>query len=199
MGEVSGMHARCLRLLLIVLEELVQLHHHGRDLGREIGGDPPRRTRAYSGDLRGHPAQRPQAVGSLDRRHADETEAEQAERPEQRRPDRIDLCIERASALRHLEGEDDRARRQHGTPFDDPQRLPVEAVAVIGNNVFRADVRTRYQRSVPQRARAERLLTRRADLPVEARIGLLEALIAERPVQPDLPLRADLRRSDQGI
>ena len=83
--------------------------------------------------------------------------------------------------------------------LDDAQRLAGEFAAVVGVDVDVVVAAVDAQPPVPQRARREGVGALAADLEIDARIGLEEALVGGRAVEADLAVRADLRRGDHRV
>ena len=95
----------------------------------------------------------------------------------------LDLVVDRLARLGDLEAPADLRSGQDGVALGDAQRLGVgggEFVAVVK---VRLDVLVAVddpQAPVPQRARGEGIRALAADLEIEARIGLDEALVGGR-------------------
>ncbi len=196
MGEVAGVGTRFLRLALIMREQLVQLLHHRRDLDRQAFVDPRDPARPHRRDRTPHLAQRPQPERRLEGRHHDQAEAQDREGAHQRPSQDGDLLVEAAAILRHLEAPDDRRSGQARIALHHAQRLVLELVAVIDVGALVAVIAARLERPIPQRTRAEGEMARAGHLIIEARSGLEETLVAQRPVEADLADGVDLGRGD---
>ena len=155
------------------------------------------------GDFAPHPAQRPQAVERLQRRQDQQPDAERGEAPEQGRAQFVDLLVDDLARLRDLEAPADLRARQDHVALGDPQRLGWprrEFVAVVQVRLRRRCGRSAtLQPPVPQRARRESVGARAADLEIDARIGLDEALVGGRAVEADFAVGPDFRRGDHRI
>ena len=180
-GEIAGMAARLLGLDLVMREQGVQLLGQRLDLARQPLLDPRLLARADRGDRAAHAAQRPQTVDRLQRGEHDQAEAENAERADQGPAEHADLLVERVAALRDLEAPAHRRAGQADVALDDAQPLRREFVAVVGSGPRRRHGgRPTRQPPVPERARREGIEALAADLVIEARIGLEEALVGGR-------------------
>ena len=132
MGEVAGVAARLLGLLLAVREQLVDLVDQRADLQREILGDAGLRARADRDHFAPDPAQRPQAVERLQRGEHQKPGAERGEAGDQRRAQVPDLAVDHVARLGDLEPPADIAAGQDDIALDDAQRLAGEFAAVVG-------------------------------------------------------------------
>ncbi len=206
MGEVAGVAPGLLGLPLIMLEQRVQLLGQGLDLLGEALGDARALARADRRDGAADPAQRPQAVERLEGGEDEEPEAEDPERAQQGLAQHADLLVEILAILGDLEAPARRRAGQLDVALDDPQGLALELAAVVGVELDVVVGVGDLELAVPQRARrkvdvpgrARRPVGDGADLEIEARIGLEEALVGRRPVEEGLALRTDLGRGDQG-
>jgi hypothetical protein len=90
----------------------------------------------------------------------------------------------------------DIAAGQLDRALDDPQRLFAELVGIVVQRLAPRLFAAQLQRPVPQRARQVGIVALPGDLPVQAAVGLEEALVAEWAVEPDVAERVDLGRGD---
>ena len=198
MGKIAGMGTRFLGLALVVGEQRVQFLDHGLDFQRQRISHPAGTCLAHGLDGATHPAQGAKAVPGLQPRHDEQAQAQDDKAVDKDRADTADLFVKVPSAGSHGEPPLRLAARQQDRPFDHPQRLAGELVAVIDVRLGVEMVAAHLKAAVPQRARREILVAGAPDLPVKAAVGLQKALVAERPVEEHLAVRADLGRGDHG-
>src|SRR5690606_18691144 len=170
MGEVAGMRARLLRLLLRMFEQGVELLDHRLDLERERVGDAVAPGRADAGDGAAYPAQWPEPVPGLRHRHEEQPDPEHRERPHEDRADTGDLLVELGARCGDDEVPLGLTAGQGDGPFDHAQRLVLELVRVFVVRLAVSFRKVGLEPPVPQRARGIILVALTAYLVVESAV-----------------------------
>jgi hypothetical protein len=164
MGEIAGVAARFLGLLLIVSEQRVHFLGERRDLARQAFVDARLGPGSDRDDRAAHPPQRPQAVNRLQRGQHDQAERKDAEGAHQRAAQHPDLLVELLAILRDLEAPKHRRAGQADVALGNAEHFgrggAVEFAAVGERNLAFRHRPVRHQLPVPQRTGRKRLVPR---------------------------------------
>ena len=169
-------------------------------LGKFLG-DAGLRAATGSRDLAPHAAQRPQAVEGLQRGQHEQAEPERGEAPDQgraqvrgsgRRSPRATARPGSASGRRIPAGSRRARAMRSGSPANSQLSSRVQLDVVVA--------RRRRAAADPTASATGRCPAPcAADLEIDTRIGLEEALVGRRPVEADLAVGPDFRRGDHRV